>query len=114
MAFKCVEKGCTNAVGVAVAVLQSLVFILAGLEIVRDDCGAMIGEDGQEDPVQKVLGVAMHALAWRRGWKGGRLVGLARGGVVDERPVAAVILVADDKVEAVNMDMRSRLNFRKA
>jgi hypothetical protein len=26
-------------------------------------------------------------------------VGLARGGVVDERPVAAVILVADDKVE---------------
>ena len=28
-----------------------------------------------------------------------RLVSLARGGVVDERPLAGVILVADDKVE---------------
>ncbi len=44
-------------------VLQGLVVILAGLEIVRDDCGAMIGEDVQEDPVQKGLGVSMHALA---------------------------------------------------
>jgi hypothetical protein len=43
--------------------------------------------------------LAMHALAWRRGWRGVRLVGLARGGVVDERPFAAVILIADDKVE---------------
>ncbi len=53
MALNCLEKGCTNAIGVTVAVLQGLVVILAGLEIVRDDCGAMIGEDVQEDPVQK-------------------------------------------------------------
>jgi len=92
-------SNCFNAAGVAVVVLQGVVVILAGLEIVRDDCGAMIGEDVQEDPVQKELGVAMHALAWHRGWRGVRLVGFARGGVVDERPFAAVILIADDKVE---------------
>ena len=92
-------SNCFNAVGVDVVILQGLVVILAGLEIVRDDCGAMIGEDVQEDPVQKELGVAMHVLAWRRGWRGVRLVGFARGGVVDERPFAAVILIADDKVE---------------
>jgi hypothetical protein len=57
--LNCLEKGCTNAVGVAVAVLQGLLVILAGLEIVRDDCGAMIREDVQEDPVQKELGVAI-------------------------------------------------------
>jgi hypothetical protein len=85
-------SNCFNTVGVAVVVLQGLVVILAGLEIVRDDCGAMIGEDVQEDPVQKELGVAMQRRTVR-------LVGLARGGVVDERPFAAVVLVADDKVE---------------
>ena len=63
VALNCLEKGCTNAVKVTVVVLQSFVVILAGLEIVRDDCGAMIGEDAQEDPVQKELCVAMHALA---------------------------------------------------
>jgi hypothetical protein len=82
VALNCLEKGCTNAVGVPFVVLQGLVVILAGLEIFRDDCGAMIGEDVQEDPVQKELGVAMHALAWRRGWRGVRLVVLARGCVV--------------------------------
>jgi hypothetical protein len=97
--LNCLEKGCTNAVRVTIVVLQGLAVILAGLEIVRDNCWAMVGEDAQEDPVQKELGLTMHALAWRRGRRGVRLVGLARGGVVDERPFAAVIFVADDKVE---------------
>jgi len=41
VALNCLEKGCTNAVMVAIVVLQGLVVILAGLEIVRDDCWAL-------------------------------------------------------------------------
>ena len=63
VAFNCLEKGCTNAVRVSIVVLQGLVVILAGLDIVRDDCGAVVGEDAQEDPVQKELGLTMHATA---------------------------------------------------
>ena len=59
----------------------------------------MVGENVQEYPGQKELGVAMHAPALRKGWRRVHLVSLARGGVVDERPFAAVIFVADDKVE---------------
>jgi len=49
--------------------------------------------------VQKELGLTMHAPAWCRGRRGVRLVGLAHSGVVDERPLAAVVLVADEKVK---------------
>ena len=49
--------------------------------------------------MQKELGLTMHAPAWCRGRRGVRLVGLAHSGVVDERPLAAVVLVADEKVK---------------
>ena len=99
VALNCLEKGCTNAVRMTIVVLQGLVVILTGLEIVGDNCGAMIRENVQDHPEQEEVGVAMHAPAWRRVWRGVRLMSVVCGGVVDERPVAAVILVANDKVE---------------
>jgi hypothetical protein len=53
VALNGLKKGCTDAVRVAIVVLQSLIIILAGLEIVRDDCGAVVRKDAQEDPVQE-------------------------------------------------------------
>ena len=49
--------------------------------------------------MQKELGLTMHAPAWCRGRRGVRLVGLVHSGVVDERPLSAVVLVADEKVK---------------
>jgi len=73
----------------------------------------MVGENVQEYPVQKELGVAMHAPSWRRGRRRVRLVSLARGSVVDERPFAAVILVADDKVEGCEHGREKSLELQE-
>ena len=53
MALNCLKKGCTNAVRMAIVVLQGLVIILSGLKIVRDHRRAMVREVAQEDPVQE-------------------------------------------------------------
>jgi hypothetical protein len=53
------KKGRTDAVRVAVVVLQSVVVIRAGLKIVRDDRRAVIREDAQKDSVQEELGLTL-------------------------------------------------------
>ena len=59
----------------------------------------MIGEGSHKKPVQEKLSVFVNALAWsgRRG--GVAWVSFARSGIVNERPVSAVVLVADDEVD---------------
>ena len=59
----------------------------------------MIGESAHEQPVQENLSVFVNALTWSGRRRGVRLVSFARGSIVDERPVSAVVIVADDKVE---------------
>ena len=49
--------------------------------------------------MQEELGLTMYTPAWCGGRRGVRLVGLPRGGVIDESPFAAVVVVADDKVK---------------
>jgi hypothetical protein len=93
------KKGRTDAVRVAVVVLQSVVVIRAGLKIVRDNRRAVIRKNAQKNSVQEELGLTMYAPAWCGGRRGVRLVGLPRGGVIEESPFAAVIVVADDKVK---------------
>jgi len=58
------KKGRTDAVRVAVVVLQSVVVIRAGLKIVRDDRRAVIREDDQKNSVQEELVLTMYAPAW--------------------------------------------------
>ena len=59
----------------------------------------MIGESAHEQPVQEKLGMTINPSTWSGRWRGVRLVSFARGSIVDERPVSAVVIVADDKVE---------------
>ena len=114
MALDGLKKGRTDAVRVAIVVLQSVVVIRAGLKIVRDNRRAVVRKNDQKNSVQEELGLTMYAPAWCGGRRGVRLVGLPRSGVIDESPFAAVVVVADDKSRAVNIDRRRRLNFRKA
>ena len=64
--------------------------------------------------MQEKLGETMYTPAGCGGRRRVRPVGLARGGVTEQGPVAAVILVPITKSRPVNMERRSRLNFRKA
>ena len=41
-----------------------LVIILAGLDVVADNSGAMIGESAHEQPVQEKMSVFMNAPTW--------------------------------------------------
>jgi hypothetical protein len=107
------KKGRTDAVRVAVVVLQSVVVICAGLKIVRDNRRAVIRKNAQEDPVQEELGLTMYAPAWCGGRRGVRLVGLPRGGVIDESPFAAVVVVADDKVEGCEHGQEKSLELQE-
>ena len=99
MALDGLKKGRTDAVRVAVVVLQSVVVIRASLKVVRDDRRAVIREDAEKNSVQEELGLTMYTPAWCGGRRGVRLVGLPRGGVIDESPFTAVSVVADDKVK---------------
>ena len=99
MALDGLKGGRTDAVRVAVVVLQSVVVIRAGLKIVRDNPRAVIRKNAQKNSVQEELGLTMYTPAWCGGRRGVRLVGLPRGGVIDESPFTAVVVVADDKVK---------------
>ena len=90
------EKGDTNTIRLSVVVL---VIIPAGLDVVADNSGTMIGESAHEQPVQEKLRMTMNPSTWSGRWRGVRLVSFARGSIVDERPVSAVVIVADDKVD---------------
>ena len=108
------KKGRTNAVRVAVVVLQSVVVIRAGLKIVRDNRRAVVRKNAQEDPMQEELGLTMYAPAWCGGRRGVRLVGLARSCVIVESPFAAVVFVADDKVEGCEHGQEKSLELQES
>ncbi len=59
----------------------------------------MIGEGNHENPVQEKWSVFVNAFALSGRRRGVRLVVFARGSIVDERPVSAVVIVADDEVD---------------
>jgi hypothetical protein len=108
------KKGRTDAVRVAIVVLQSIVVIRAGLKIVRDNRRGVVRKNAQEDPVEEELGLTMYAPAWCGGRRGVRLVGLPRGGVIDESPFAAVDVVADDKVEGCEHGQEKSLELQES
>ena len=114
MALDGLKKGRTDAVRVAIVVLQSLVVILAGLKIVRDNRRAVVQKNVQEDPVQEELGLTMYAPAGCGGRRGVRLVDLPRGGVIDESPFADVVFVADDKVEGCEHGQEKSLELQES
>jgi hypothetical protein len=42
VAFNGLKESCTDAVRVAIVILQSIIIILAGLKIVRNDSGTVV------------------------------------------------------------------------
>jgi hypothetical protein len=59
--------------------------------------------------VQEELGLTMYAPALCGGRRRVRLLGLPRGGVIDESPFAAVVVVADDKVKGSRANWESSM-----
>lgn len=93
------EKGGTNAIRMTVVALQGLVVVHAGLEMVGNNRRAVILKNVQEHPLQEELGLTVQTPAWHRSRRGVRRVSPARGVIIDQRPLAAIILVSDEEVE---------------
>ena len=68
----------------------------------------------QENPVQEELGETMYTPAGCGGRRRVRLVGLARGGVTEQGPVAAVIVVADHKVKTCEHGKEKSLELQES
>ena len=64
--------------------------------------------------MQEELGETMYTPAGCGGRRRVRPVGLARGGVTEQGPVAAVILVADDKVKACEHGKEKSLELQES
>ena len=64
--------------------------------------------------MQEELGETMYTPAGCRGRRRVRLVGLARGGVTEQGPVAAVIVVADHKVKTCEHGKEKSLELQES
>jgi hypothetical protein len=94
------EKMRADAVRMAVSILQGWVIVLCGRQVVDENRGAEILKGMKKNAVQEDLKAPVHESARCLGGRRIRCVSFALGFVVDQTPVAAVGLIADDVFEA--------------